>query len=103
MKPYKQFIARLIDQEKSTLDIQRKILRALEQGKIDLPIKVWGTADRGILMIDSQTGASRQALIDMANEGSPLKLLLNPRWAHYLRNAFQDPEFSLKDGVIRPK
>ena len=64
---------------------------------------LWSKAGRSILMIDSQTGASRQALIDMANEGSPLRLLLNPRWAHYLRNAFKDPEFSLKDGVIRPK
>jgi len=103
MKPYKQFIGRLIDQGKPALDIQRRILRAHDQGEIDLPIKIWGMADRAVLMVDSQTGQSRQAMIEMVNEGSPLPLLLNPHWVRFLRNALTDPEFSIKDAKKRAK
>ncbi len=94
MRPYVEFVGRLIDMGNSNTQIAYAILKADDAGKITIPFKVWAVCDRFRIMENSGSRVSRKALRDQFNANSPVTFFVEPKWVRQFRHILQSEDRS---------
>lgn len=94
MKPYNEFVGRLIDRGLANSRIARHILKAEEAGQVKVPIKVWAMCDR-VRLLETQEPKIWKAGIGPEFENrDPTTFFDQPKWVRRLRLVLKSPDWS---------